>query len=193
MFNRDIFVIDLETTGTLERTQPTRITEIGIVKIDTNLQIVGRYHSLVNPEEPLTDFIKEYTDLTDEQLQRAPKFKDIANSITDFIGGKNSTIAAWPMSFEQPILQWEYANAGLNYPLDRRGIDIGTLVCFYMFENGIELKQDPNERQPVPNFTNILYTLGMKPQGRRHTATTDAQAEAEVLIKVLNEAKSRIF
>jgi DNA polymerase-3 subunit epsilon len=147
MFNKNIYVIDLETTGTLERTQPTRITEIGVARIDINRMVVsGGYHTLVNPEEPLTDFIVSYTGLTNEKLKDAPKFKDIASSLVEFIGGKNNVIAAWPMSFEQPILQWEFANAGIPYPLDRRGIDIGTIAAYYMKINGIDLKQNPESK-----------------------------------------------
>ena len=193
MFNKDIYVIDLETTGTLERVKPTRITEIGIVKIDKNtLDIVGIYHSLVNPEESLDDFIVKYTGLTDDLLKDQPKFKEIANAIASFIDGKNGTIAAWPMSFEQPIIQWEYANAGLNYPLDRRGIDIGTLAAFYMFENNIELKKNPESKESSYSLDNVKYSLGIEQTGKRHSAVDDAITEANILIKVLNETKLRI-
>ncbi len=193
MFNKDIYVIDLETTGTLERVEPTRITEIGIVHITPDLIVSDRtFHSLVNPEEKLTDFIVKYTGLTDEKLANAPKFTDIADDISNFVG--NGIIAAWPMSFECPILQYEYAKAGKKFTLDRRGIDIGTLATFFMETNGIQLKLSPKSEtgKLAYSLNNVYYSLGLEMDGDRHTALADAKIEAEVLVKIFREAPVQV-
>lgn len=187
MFDKDICVIDLETTGTLERTVPTRITEIGIIRLEKhNYGVVDRYQSYVNPEEKLSEFIIHYTGITDEKLKDAPKFKDIADNVSKIC--KDATIAAWPLNFEMPILQWEYANAGINpFPLNRRGIDIGTLASFYLHKNNIPLKKNPSSKELSYSLDNIRYTLGMPQQERRHSAVDDTIAECQVLIEVIGK------
>ncbi len=187
MFDRNVFVIDLETTGTLERIEPTRITEIGIVKIE-GTQTTDLYHSFVNPEEPLSDFIKNYTGLNDEILASAPKFCEVADEIANFIGNTDGLIAAWPLAFELPILQFEYAKANKKFPLDRRGIDIGTIAQFYLNANRINLKIPPKGKK-VYSLDTVSHTLGLKIDGKRHSAVSDAELEANVLKYIIKQFK----
>ncbi len=193
MFDNNIYVVDLETTGTLERTEPTRITSIGVVKIDKDsLNITETFSTLVNPEEPLTDFIVKYTGLTDEILQNSPTFKDIADQFTNFITKDGPhTLAAWPVSFDIPIIQYEYAKAGIKFPLERRSIDIGTLATYHMFNYGIELKLAPysETKKLAYSLNNISYSIGieMEANEKRHDAVDDATLEARILMHVLKK------
>lgn len=188
VYDKDICIIDLETTGTLERTKPTRITQVGIVKLDKDtLEIKDQFESYVNPYEPLTTFITNYTGITDQILKDAPAFPFVANCISRFFDSQNTIIAAWPLCFEQPILQWEYANAELKYPLDRRGIDIGTLARYYMRTNKIDLcsKSDSKDKTAY-NLDNVSYTMNIK-NDQRHSALADAINEAKVLQYILKD------
>ena len=64
-------VVDLETTGT-SPTTGAMITEIGAVKIRGG-QVLGEFHTLVNPGSPIPPFITVLTGITDAMV--APKFK----------------------------------------------------------------------------------------------------------------------
>jgi DNA polymerase III alpha subunit (gram-positive type) len=181
VYNKDIFIIDFETTGTLERTKPTRIIQVGISKLN-EYGLIRFWESDVNPQESLDEFIVNYTGLTDEKLSKEPKFsEEVESEITGILKGE--LIAAWPISFEMPILQWEYANAGLKFPLDRRGIDIGTLARYYMAVNKIALK--PIDERNVYSLDNVLNSLGFPPVTKRHSALEDSYFEGLVLQKIL--------
>ena len=58
-------VVDLETTG--GHGEDNRIMEIGIALMDGS-EIVETYHSLVDPGQPITPFVRELTGITDEMV-----------------------------------------------------------------------------------------------------------------------------
>ncbi len=78
-------IIDIETTGG----QPTqdRITEIAIFIHDGN-KVVDQYNTLINPERPIPFFITQLTGITDDMVQDAPKFHEVAKDIVKFTEGK---------------------------------------------------------------------------------------------------------
>jgi DNA polymerase III epsilon subunit-like protein len=61
----DFVVFDLETTGA--KTPPCRVTEIGAYKVRGG-EIVGEFHTLVNPEMPIPFFITMLTGISDEMV-----------------------------------------------------------------------------------------------------------------------------
>src|SRR5687768_890042 len=76
-------VFDLETTGA--KTPPCRITEIGAYRVN-NGEIVGEFHTLVNPEMPIPFFISMLTGITDAMVGNAPKFGEVVDAFLAFIG-----------------------------------------------------------------------------------------------------------
>lgn len=73
-------VVDLETTGHSPN-KGDRIIEIGMVTIDDG-QIIDKYASFVNPEQPIPAFISQLTGIHDEDVQEAPLFSEIVDEIT---------------------------------------------------------------------------------------------------------------
>lgn len=183
MFNRDICVIDLETTGTLENKFPPRIIQIGMVKVDkTSLKVKDKYFSLVNPQEKLDQFIVDYTGISQEMVDVAPTFEGQSEFIVDF--AKDTVLSAFPISFDLPILQSEFGRVMGKCPIDRRAIDIGTMCRIYMGAFANPLKQI--DGQNVYSLDNCLSSMGMKPVEGRHNALNDAMAEAGLLIEILS-------
>lgn len=190
MENRDVCVIDCETTSvSLESTKMPRIIEIGVIKIDKKFNKVRKYQTYINPEEKLNDFVIGYTGINDEVLESAPKFSEVTKELEAFFGGKNCLIASWPLAFELPILQYEYANAKKDFPLDKRGIDIGSMAHYYFIKNGLELRQKERTRDVIFSIDNVARTLDIKIGGTRHSALDDATLEADILIKILKDIK----
>ena len=75
--------IDTETTG-LEP-ESDRIIEVGAVRFRGD-EVLGVFQSFVNPEERLSRFIRDYTGITQWDVDGAPHFSDVATELLPFIG-----------------------------------------------------------------------------------------------------------
>ena len=76
--------LDTETTG-LEP-ESDRIIEVGAVKFRGD-EVVGVFQSFVNPGERLSKFIRDYTGITQRDVDGAPHFPDVASDLLPFIDG----------------------------------------------------------------------------------------------------------
>lgn len=76
-------MIDTETTGL--DPQYDKIIEMAAIKIRDGKE-VARYETLVNPEQPIDDFITDLTGITNEELSTAPVAGDCLPDFVDFIG-----------------------------------------------------------------------------------------------------------
>jgi DNA polymerase-3 subunit epsilon len=103
-------IIDIETTGG----QPAqdKITEIAIF-IHDGQQIVDKYHTLVNPQRPIPYFISNLTGITDEMVQGAPKFYEVAKEIVEFTEGK--VFVAHNVRFDYSFIKKEFADLGFTF------------------------------------------------------------------------------
>lgn len=75
--------IDLETTG-LSR-EDDEIIEVGAVKFLGD-EVVDTFHSFVNPNRRLNDFIKRYTGISQADVNLAPPFSMVAADLSAFVG-----------------------------------------------------------------------------------------------------------
>ncbi|WP_161891211.1 exonuclease domain-containing protein [Pontibacter russatus] len=103
-------IIDIETTGG----QPAqdRITEIAIFIHDGH-QIVDQYNTLINPQRPIPFFISQLTGITDEMVQDAPKFYEVAKEIVEFTEGK--VFVAHNVRFDYSFIKKEFADLGYTF------------------------------------------------------------------------------
>ena len=76
-------MIDTETTGL--DPQYDKIIEMAAVKVRDGKE-VARFETLVNPEQPIDDFIADLTGITNEELSAAPVAADCLPDFVDFIG-----------------------------------------------------------------------------------------------------------
>lgn len=121
--------IDLETTGV--NLGADRIVEIAIVKVtpDEKKQVKRK---LINPEMPIPVASSDIHGITDEMVQNAPTFKQVANEIKQFLdscdlAGYNSN------RFDIPLLVEEFLRTGLEFDLrGRRLLDVQRI--FHMME-----------------------------------------------------------
>ncbi len=96
-------VIDVETTGLSPRSN--NIIEIGIIKI-SNLKIVEKFHSLVNPARNIPYYISNITGITNDEVFNAPFFEEIADKVSTFIS--TSIITGHNISFDKSFLRKEF-------------------------------------------------------------------------------------
>lgn len=76
-------VLDLETTGLNPRTD--KIIEIGALLVEDG-EILDTFSTFVSPGRRLLSQTTEITGITDEMLEHAPVFSDIAEKLLAFLG-----------------------------------------------------------------------------------------------------------
>jgi len=103
-------ILDLETAS-MSNTRPTRICEIGAIKTAGGGE-VGRFQSLVNPEEPISPDVRNIHGISDEMVREAPKFADIAAAFRDFSRG--TVLVAHNTAFDMAVLNQELRRVGLS-------------------------------------------------------------------------------
>lgn len=74
-------IVDLEFTGGSPRRD--KIMEVALVKY-VNGKIIDRFHSLINPEKEVSEFLMALVNFSEKQLKKAPVFEEVAEQIFDF-------------------------------------------------------------------------------------------------------------
>ncbi len=103
-------IIDIETTGGSARLE--RITEVAIYLHDGE-KITGEFVSLVNPERNIPYFITNLTGITNEMVEGAPRFFEIAKNIVELTEGR--TFVAHNARFDYSFIRQEFKSLGFNY------------------------------------------------------------------------------
>jgi DNA polymerase-3 subunit epsilon len=121
---RDLVFVDLETTG--GNAAYHRITEIGIVRVHCDA-VVEEWSTLVNPECVIPSYIESFTGITNEMVEGAPRFAEIARLVLEKLCATGPTpadppaVAAPPVfaahnaRFDYSFLRAEFRRAGLPF------------------------------------------------------------------------------
>lgn len=104
-------VVDLETTG--GSPVDAGITEIGAVKICAG-EVVGEFHSLVNPGEPIPPYITALTGISDSTVIDAPSLAGVFPAFLEFMAG--ATLVAHNASYDVGFLKGAAAKLGHEWP-----------------------------------------------------------------------------
>ena len=98
--NKHFAIVDIETTGGSPRA--SKITEIAIYKHDGK-KVIDSYETLLDPEMPIPRFIVNLTGISDNMVEGAPKFYEVAKKILcnrgdlNGFGGKSLFISGCPL------------------------------------------------------------------------------------------------
>src|SRR3954468_5938155 len=106
-------VLDIETTGGNARSE--KITEIAIC-IHDGEKIVHEYSTLVNPECSIPPFISRLTGITNEMVEDAPRFFEVAKRVVQITEG--TVFVAHNAPFDYGFIRGEYKTLGYNYTRD---------------------------------------------------------------------------
>jgi len=88
------------------------VTELAAVKIRDGA-VVDRYQSLINPLRPIPPNITRLTGISDAMVAGAPRFADIADAFTEFMG--DAIFVAHNVNFDYGFLVREYARLGKRF------------------------------------------------------------------------------
>ena len=161
-------VLDVETTGLSSRTN--RVIEIGIVKIQ-NLKIADKYSTLINPGCDIPYFITQFTGISNSDVEYSPSFFNAAEEIEEFIG--NSIVSGHNLSFDEGFLRYEFIRNGFE-PLSN--LNVCTLK--------LARKILPTLRSK--SLASVSEHLKIKNK-KSHRALSDAEATAQILIKLIKK------
>jgi DNA polymerase-3 subunit epsilon len=164
-------IIDIETTGGSARIE--KITEIAIYQHDGE-KITGEFITLINPERNIPYFITNLTGITNEMVEDAPKFYEVAKKIIEFTEGR--VFVAHNARFDYSFIRQEFKSLGYNF---RKNI-IDTVA--------LSRKLVPGHRSY--SLGNICRDLRIEINGR-HRAEGDALATVR-LFEMLIEKDSEI-
>ena len=103
-------IIDIETTGLSPIKE--KITEIAIY-IFNGEKIVDEFVSLVNPERPIPYFITRLTGITNQMVENAPRFYEIAKRIIEIT--ENKIFVAHNVEFDFGFIKQEFASLGFDF------------------------------------------------------------------------------
>lgn len=115
-------VLDLETTG--GSPADCGITEVGACKVQRG-EVVGTFHTLVNPGRPVPAFIRLLTGISDDLLVEAPDIDTVLPSLLEFIRG--SVIVAHNARFDVGFINCALDRAD-RPRLDNRVLDTAILA-----------------------------------------------------------------
>jgi len=107
-------IIDIETTGLSPVNE--KITEIAIYLHDGE-KITDSYTTLINPERRISAHITQLTGITNEMVENAPKFWEIAKDIVTLTDKK--IFVAHNASFDYNFIRSEFKSLGYNFSRDR--------------------------------------------------------------------------
>lgn len=117
---REIVLVDVETTG-LEPTV-NRVIEVAAVRCvlteeSGHFEIVLHdvFSTLVHPEVPVTDEIKRITGIGSSDVEKAPKFAEIAGDFLGMFPGARAVVA-YNGNFDKEFLNAECVRAGRAPP-----------------------------------------------------------------------------
>ena len=160
-------IVDIETTG--GNAGQNRITEIAIY-IHDGTKVIDEFTSLVNPECPIPPFIENLTGISNDMVESAPRFFEIAKDIVQITDG--ATFVAHNVQFDYGFVQKEFKSLGYNFTRDQ--------LCT------IKLS-----RKLIPGFAsyslgNLCQYLGIEIENR-HRAAGDALATVRLFELLLHK------
>lgn len=165
-------VIDVETTG--GSPQSSKITEIAIYRHDGK-EVLDEFVSLVNPETSIPEFVANLTGITDDMVEDAPKFYEIAKQIIEFT--KDTVFVAHNVSFDYGMIRSEFKRLGYDFRLPHM-CTVRTARHFIPDKDSYSLGK-------------LSRSLGIELVGR-HRAGGDALATAKLLAIICEKSNEKL-
>jgi len=108
--NGPLAIVDVETTGSDPATD--RITEIALLEV-SGLALTAQWATLINPGGAIPGAIQALTGISQEMVERAPRFEQIAGELHERLAGR--VFVAHNARFDYGFLRREFERAGLKY------------------------------------------------------------------------------
>jgi len=103
-------IVDVETTGSDPSTD--RVTEIAVLLAEGGV-LTGQWTTLVNPGTAVPGVIQALTGISQDMVDAAPRFSDIAHELYELFAGR--VFVAHNARFDYGFLRREFERAGFKY------------------------------------------------------------------------------
>jgi len=163
-------IVDIETTGLSSARE--KIIEIAIL-IHDGKKITKEFSTLINPEKSITGHIARMTGITNEMVQDAPKFWEIAKDIV--LLTENKIFVAHNAHFDYRFVRKEFAELGYDYRREK--------LCT------LQLSRKTIPGQKSYSLGNLCKDLGFS-IAHRHRAYGDARATVMLLQYLIEKNES---
>ncbi len=169
--NKRYAIVDIETTG--GKASRDKITEIAIVLFD-GAEIIDRWETLINPECYIPYGITQLTGITQEMVEDAPKFYEIAKIVIEKT--ENAIFVAHNVRFDYSFLREEFKRLGYTFTRKQ--------LCTVRLTK----RAFPNLRSY--GLDNLIRHFNIKVE-QRHRAMGDVMATIEVLQHILAKEQGK--
>lgn len=166
MSNVEFAIVDIETTGGYA--EAAGITEVAILIFDGK-RITDRFTSLIQPEQPIPLHIQALTGISNEMVQNAPSFSQVASQVFGYL--ENRVFVAHNVHFDYSFLQAALKRAGHDWKASR--------LCT------VRLSRRAFPNLPSYSLGKLCASLGI-PLYDRHRAEGDASATAILFERIYN-------
>lgn len=173
MANNLYAIVDIETTGNFSATGG--ITEIAIV-VTNGKEVIETYETLVNPNAHIPPFIENLTGISNQMIENAPQFSEVAEEIASILEGK--VFVAHNVNFDYKYVKFE---------LDLAGFSIGQArLCT------VRLGRKILPGLPSYSLGKLTRSLGIKHENK-HRAMSDTMATVELFHLLIEKGEDDIL
>jgi DNA polymerase-3 subunit epsilon len=166
-------IVDIETTG--GHAESNGITEIAVF-IHDGEKVVNSFETLLKPDRFIPAYISAYTGITNEMVEDAPRFRDIAQQLFELLDG--NIFIAHNVGFDYSFIKSHLKSSGIEYNSKK--------LCTVRLSRKIF----PGLRSY--SLGNICAAVGITIENR-HRASGDAIATVELFEKILAEDQEGII
>ena len=159
---------------------PLEIIQIGAIKLDENLKIIGDFDATIRPKlyRTLNPYVARVTHLTNHELRNSPAFSKVYSDLKKFIGNNKTTLCFWGnddmRTLIRNILFLSQDISGL--PLEY--INIQRIASTYL---NVPAKQQLS-------LSYVVSSLAIDAPLTFHNAVNDAYYTAKIFQKVSSQA-----
>jgi DNA polymerase III subunit epsilon len=160
-------IVDIETTG--GKPENSKITEIAIYRVE-NGNVVDSFVSLINPDTYIPDYIVRLTGISNDMVQGAPRFYEVAKRIVEIT--QDTIFVAHNVGFDYGFVKAEFASLGYRF-------EMPTLCT-------VKLSRSLMPGYRSYSLGNLCFELGIHINGR-HRAGGDAMATVKLFELLLEK------
>lgn len=161
-----LLCIDVEATGT--NMSKHNICQIGVALVDTKLNIVDKYSSIIKPfsSDRDPDAMRVHN-ISEEVLAQSRSFNEVMIELESKLGvnPKRYTLAAWGTHFDIIFLREEYKKFNRVYPFSYRCFDLKSAAIWSASCLGMSVG--------FGGISKYCKKLGISFEGTKHDALAD--------------------
>ena len=166
-------IVDIETTGGYA--SANGIIELSIHIFD-GTKVIEQFETLINPNQPIPKYIRAFTGITDEMVQDAPQFEEVAEKVFTLLQG--NIFVAHNVNFDYSFIKSHLEFYG--YTLNAKKL------CT------IRLARQIFPGLPSYSLGNLCHSLEIDLQNR-HRAGGDAAATVTLFKKLLQNDRDNVI